>query len=120
MRSWLGLALFALLAASGCRDIECASGLAPGVEIRILEAGVGPHTDPIMVRYRIDGGAWTEIDDTMSGCAERTFCQIGWEMDGSYEIQIIRGSATVTVFTDVSADRCHVLTRMLAVEIPDT
>ena len=111
---WPLLALVATVGAQGCLyDLECTDDVRYGVELEISEPG-GPYPEPIEVRYQVDGGAW--ISDAV--CPSRATCSIGPELAGGYVIEISRGAATVTVETRVAADRCHVITETIPVEIP--
>lgn len=118
MRWMVAIVVCALFFTAGCKDIECSPDLVHGVVLNIYEEG-GPHTEPISIRYRVDGGAWVEIVDSRDECAARTSCELGPELDGSYEIEVSRGPVTVTTFIDVSADRCHVQTVEVPVTIPN-
>jgi hypothetical protein len=105
--------LLSTLALLGCRELECTSEEAYGVQLDISEEG-DVHDEPIEVRYRVDGGEWRSD----AQCPERTLCLLGLELDGTYEIEVTRGGTTVTVETQVRADRCHVLTQTVPITIP--
>jgi len=118
MRWKSGVVGCALLFSGGCNAIECTPDLVHGVVLVITEEG-GPRTEPIAIRYRVDGGAWVEIVDSRDECSARTSCEIGPELDGNYEIEVSRGPVTVTTFVEVFADRCHVQTVEVPVLIPN-
>lgn len=111
-------AALALVASCGCPD-----ELVYAVNLQIDEVS-GPTADPIMVRYRVDGGAWIEIADTSGPtgtediCPTRAQCLLGPELEGAYEIEVIRGPATARAETFVQSDRCSVHRRVVAVPLP--
>jgi hypothetical protein len=111
----LTLPLVLLLAAGlpGCA-LECTDEEVYGVELQITEEG-GVRDAPLEVRYRVDGGEWR----TDAVCFDRSVCWLGSELDGDYEIEVTRGAAFVAVQTRVQADRCHVITQVVPVTIPD-
>jgi len=117
MRRWSILLVLGALLASGCRDVTCTSEILPGVILRITEEG-GPFAEPIAVRYRVNGAGWMDIADTSAGCAQRTRCELGPELDGRYEIEITRGPVHASTYVDVTADACHVHTVEVPVTLP--
>ncbi len=113
------------LGLGGCRSLECDDSIAYGVELVIDEPG-GPYTEPISVRYRVDGGTWREITDIeMDGipdyiavCSSRSRCSLGAELEGLYEVEVRRGRASASFEIAVPSDLCHVVTRVVPLSLP--
>ncbi|HHH30607.1 MAG TPA: hypothetical protein ENK57_20010 [Polyangiaceae bacterium] len=116
-----------MLSLGGCADFGCDDRVFYGVEVLVDEPG-GPYSDPVEVRYRVDGGLWQEITDTESPdildvigyCPERARCLLGPELPGLYEVEVRRGRASAMFEVDVPSSTCHVVTRAVPVSLPAT
>jgi hypothetical protein len=113
----------AALGLAGCPELGCTDELVYGVEIAITEEG-GATTEPIGIRYRVDGGEWSELASTEApgsgdfSCTSRQRCSLGPEIAGEYEIEVTRGPSSASITARVSADRCHVRTVGVPVSLP--
>lgn len=117
----------ALLSMAGCADIECSDDdLLYGVEVLVSEPG-GPYDEPVSIRFRVDDGAWSMVDDTEAvdamddaSCESRGRCFIGFDLGGRYEVEVRRGRASATFETMVWEDFCSVDTVQVPLELPAT
>jgi len=119
--------LLLVLSLAGCKSAECGDTIEYGIELVIDEPG-GPYPDPISIRYRVDGGTWRDIPDTEAAdipdhiavCTERTLCRLGAELEGTYEVEVRRSRASAAFESTVPTSYCHVVTRVVPVELPAT